>query len=76
MSNLGEELSKRRRALCAEERTQLVDDLRASFEEPADTCAEAALENEIGRRVEETKSAKARLFPADEDSAETARIYK
>jgi putative addiction module component (TIGR02574 family) len=71
-----EEISQRARALSAEDRARLADELLASLEEPAQADAEAAWDKEISRRVEEIKSGKAKLIPADEVFAETARIYK
>ena len=78
MTTLVEELSQRARALSAEERARLADKLLASLEEPTDmdTGAEAAWKEEIGRRVDEIKTGKATLIPAEEVFAETARIYK
>jgi putative addiction module component (TIGR02574 family) len=76
MSTLVEELSERARALSAQDRARLVDDLLASLEEPADAGAAEAWEEEIAKRVEEIKSGKAKLIPAEEVFAETARIYR
>jgi putative addiction module component (TIGR02574 family) len=76
MTTLVEELSQRARALSPEDRASLADELLASLDEQADPDAEAAWEKEIGRRVEEIKSGNAKLIPADEVFAETARIYK
>ena len=76
MSTLVEELSQRARALSAEDRARLVDDLLASLEEPGDPGAVAAWEVEIARRVDEIKTGKAKLIPAEEVFAETARIYR
>ena len=76
MTTLVDELSQRARALSPEDRARLADELLASLDEQADPDAEAVWEKEIGRRVEEIKSGKAKLIPADEVFAETARIYK
>jgi putative addiction module component (TIGR02574 family) len=76
MTTLVDELSQRARALSPEDRARLADELLASLDEQADHDAEAVWEKEIGRRVDEIKSGKAKLFPADEVFAETARIYK
>lgn len=76
MTSLVEELSQRARALSPEDRARLADELLASLDGQADHGTEAAWEKEIGRRVEEIKSGKAKLIPADEVFAETARIYK
>ncbi|MCI4431067.1 MAG: addiction module protein [Burkholderiales bacterium] len=76
MPTLVEELSQRARSLSPKDRARLADELLASLEEPVDPGAEAAWEKEIARRVEEIKSGKAKLIPADEVFAETARIYR
>jgi putative addiction module component (TIGR02574 family) len=76
MTTLVEELSQRARALSPEDRARLAEELLASLEEQVDPDAEAAWELEIGRRVEEIKSGKAKLISAEEVFAETARIYK
>jgi putative addiction module component (TIGR02574 family) len=76
MTTLVDELSQRARALSPEDRARLADELLASLDEQADHDAEAVWEKEIGRRVDEIKSGKAKLFSADEVFAETARIYK
>ena len=76
MTSLVEELSQRARALSPEDRARLADELLASLDEEAGAETEEAWEQEIGRRVEEIKSGKAKLIPADQVFAETARIYK
>ena len=76
MTTLVEELSQRARTLSPEDRAHLVDDLLASLDDEAEPEAEALWEKEIGRRVEEIKTGNARLIPAGEVFAETARIYK
>jgi putative addiction module component (TIGR02574 family) len=76
MTTLVEELSQRARALSPEDRARLAEELLASLEEQVDPDSEAAWELEIGRRVEEIKSGKAKLISAEEVFAETARIYK
>ena len=76
MTTLVDELSQRARALSPEDRARLADELLASLDEQVDHDAEAVWEKEIGRRVGEIKSGKAKLVPADEVFAETARIYK
>ena len=76
MTTLVEELSERARSLSPEDRARLADELLASLDEEGDPDTEAAWEKEIGRRVEEIKSGKAKLISADQVFAETARIYK
>ena len=77
MSNLVEELSQRAKTLGIKDRARLAEELLASLENDAsDPEADAAWEKEIQNRVEQIKSSSARLIPADEVFAETARIYK
>jgi putative addiction module component (TIGR02574 family) len=71
-----EELVKRARALSPQDRARLAEELLASLDEESDSDAEAAWEQEIARRVEEIKTGRAKLIPAAEVFAETARIYK
>ena len=76
MTTLVEELSQRARALSSEDRARLADELLASLDEEDGPETERAWEQEIGRRVEEIRSGKAKLITADQVFAETARIYK
>ena len=76
MTTLVEELSQRARTLSSEDRARLADELLASLDDESDPEAEALWEKEIGRRVAEIRSGTAKLVPADEVFAETARIYK
>ena len=76
MPTLVEELSKRARSLSPEDRARLAEELLASLDDAQDVGADAAWEKEVGRRVEEIKSGRARLIPAEDVFAETARLYK
>ena len=76
MPTLVEELSKRARSLNPEDRARLAEELLASLDDAQDVGADAAWEKEVGRRVEEIKSGRARLIPAEDVFAETARLYK
>jgi putative addiction module component (TIGR02574 family) len=78
MTTLVEELSQKARALSAEDRARLAEDLLASLEDGAEsaTDVEAAWEQEIRRRVEEVKTGTAKLVPAEDVYAETRRIYQ
>lgn len=78
MSTLVEELSAKARALSAEDRARLAEDLLASLEQSPEssTTAEAAWDQEIQRRVEDVKSGTAKLVPAEEVYAETRRLYR
>ena len=76
MTALVDELSQRARALSPEDRARLADELLASLDEDSSPDTEQAWEQEIGRRVKEIRSGKAKLIPADQVFAEPARIYK
>jgi putative addiction module component (TIGR02574 family) len=71
-----EDLVQRARALSPQDRARLAEELLASLDEESDSDAEAAWEQEIGRRVEDIKAGRAQLIPAEQVFAETARIYK
>jgi putative addiction module component (TIGR02574 family) len=76
MTTLVEELVQRARALSAQDRARIAEELLASLDEDSDSESEAAWEQEIGRRVDEIKTGKAKLISAEHVFAETARIYK
>ena len=76
MTSPVEDLVQRARALSPQDRARLAEELLASLDEEFDSDAEAAWEQEIGRRVDEIKGGKATLIPAEQVFAETARIYK
>ena len=76
MTSPVEDLVQRARALSPQDRARLAEELLASLDEESDLDAEAAWEQEVGRRVEEIKSGRAKLIPAEQVFAETARIYK
>ena len=76
MTSLVEDLVQRARALSLQDRARLAEELLASLDEESDSEAEAAWEQEIGRRVEDIKAGRAMLIPAEQVFAETARIYK
>jgi putative addiction module component (TIGR02574 family) len=71
-----EDLVQRARALSPQDRARIAEELLASLDEEPDSDAEAAWEQEIGRRVDEIKVGRAKLIPAEQVFAETARIYK
>ncbi len=75
MSSLVEELSRKARALPAEDRVRLAEELLATVQE-ADTEIEAAWEDEIRRRIAEIDSGTAKLIPAEEVFAEVRRLLK
>ena len=76
MTTLVEELVQRARALSAQDRARIAEELLASLDEDSDSDSEADWEQEIGRRVDEIRTGKAKLIPAEQVFAETARIYK
>ena len=76
MSTPVEELSRQAQSLSAQDRARLAEELLASLEGSEEADAEAAWEQEIGSRVAEIKAGTAKLIPAEEVFAETARIYK
>ena len=76
MTSPVEDLVQRARALSLQDRARLAEELLASLDEESDSEAEAAWEQEIGRRVEDIKAGRAMLIPAEQVFAETARIYK
>ena len=76
MTSPVEDLVQRARALSLQDRARLAEELLASLDEESDSEAEAAWEQEIGRRVEDIKAGRAILIPAEQVFAETARIYK
>jgi putative addiction module component (TIGR02574 family) len=75
MSSLVEELSRKARALPAEDRVRLAEELLATVQE-VDTEVEAAWEKEIRRRIAEIDSGTAKLVPAEEVFAEVRRLLK
>lgn len=76
MTSPVEDLVLRARALSPQDRARLAEELLASLDEESDSDAEAAWQQEIGRRVEDIKAGRAKLIPAEQVFAETARIYK
>ena len=76
MTTLVEELAQQARTLSLEDRARLAEELLASLDEASEPDAEGAWEKEIGRRVDEIRSGRAKLIPADEVFVETAKIYK
>jgi putative addiction module component (TIGR02574 family) len=74
MSTLVEELSARAKTLSAEDRARLAEELLESLQEDKDPEAEAAWDQEIGRRVAEIEAGTAKLIPADEVHEEARRL--
>ena len=77
MSILVEELSARAKALSAEDRARLVEELLDSLQgEESDTEAESAWDREIERRVAEIESGAVKLISAEEVHAEARRLIR
>ena len=76
MSNLVDELTAKARALPAEDRARLAEDLLLSLQESPDPEVEAAWDEEIRRRIEDIDSGRAKLIPAEEVFAEVRRMPK
>ncbi|MFT3802578.1 MAG: addiction module protein [Burkholderiaceae bacterium] len=78
MSTLVEELSARARALSAEDRARLVEELLDSLQgEPdAEAEAEAAWEREIERRVAEIESGAVAPVASEDVHAEARRLIR
>ena len=76
MSTLVDELSARAKALSAEDRARLAEELLESLQGEADADAEAAWDREIERRVAEIESGVARLIPAEEVHADARRLIR
>lgn len=76
MSSLVEELSARAKALSAEDRARLAEELLESLQGEADADAEAAWDQEIERRVAEIESGAVRLIAAEEVHAEARRLIR
>ena len=76
MSTLVEELSARSKALSAEDRARLVEELLDSLQGESDTEAESAWDREIERRVAEIESGAVKLISAEEVHAEARRLIR
>jgi putative addiction module component (TIGR02574 family) len=76
MSTLAEELSARAKALSAEDRARLAEELIESLQEEVDADAESAWDREIDRRVAEIESGAVRLIAAEEVHAEARRLIR
>lgn len=74
MSELLTELSERARALPANEREQLAEDLLMSLQGEIDPEVEMVWDQEIQRRLSEVDNGTAKLVPAEEVFAEARRI--
>lgn len=75
MSDLGDELSRKARALPPGDRVRLAEELLATVHE-LDAGVELAWDEEIKRRIAEIDSGAVRLIPAEEVFAEVRRLLK
>ena len=76
MPTLVEELATRAKALSAEDRARLAEELLDSLHGQADLDAEAAWDREIERRVAEIESGTVKLVPAEDVHAEARRLIR
>jgi putative addiction module component (TIGR02574 family) len=76
MSTRVEDLMERALALSPEDRARLAEELLASLGDEVDADSDVDWEVEMGRRVDDIKAGRAKLIPAEEVFAETARIYR
>ena len=74
MSELLTELSERARALSANEREQLAEDLLMTLQSEADPDVESEWDQEILRRLTEVENGTAKVVSAEEVFAEARRI--
>lgn len=76
MPTLVEELSARAKALSAEDRARLAEELLDSLHGESDTEAEAAWDREIERRVAEIEAGAVELIPAEDVHTEARRLIR
>lgn len=76
MSTLVEELSCRAKALSAEDRARLAEELLDSLHGQSDAEADAAWDREIERRVAQVESGAVELIPAEEVHAQARRLMR
>jgi putative addiction module component (TIGR02574 family) len=76
MTTLIEQLTIQARALPAEDRARLAENLLASLQDDPESEAEAAWDLEVGRRAEQVRSGTANLVSAQDVHAEARLIYR
>lgn len=76
MSTLVEELSARARALPAEDRARLAEELLDSLDGELDVKAEAAWRHELKRRVVEIESGAVTFATSEDVHAEARRLIR
>lgn len=76
MSALLDELSARAKALPAEDRARLIEELLDSLQGESNVAAQAAWEQEVERRVFELDSGAVGLVASEDVHAEAARLIR
>ncbi len=76
MTTLVEQLTIQARALPAEDRARLAENLLASLQDDPESEADAAWDLEIGRRAEQVRSGTEKLVSAEDVHAEARLIYR
>ncbi|MEK8051342.1 addiction module protein [Ideonella sp. DXS22W] len=72
MPNLVDELSAQAKALPAEDRARLAEELLASLD-PQDSAVDAAWDEELRRRIDEVERGTVELIPGDQALAQVRR---
>ena len=76
MASIIDEITLKARALPAEDRARLAEELLSTLQENPDPEIEAAWDAEIRRRLADIDSGNAKLIPAAEVFAEVSRMLK
>jgi len=76
MPTLVDELSARVKALPAQDRARLAEELLESLQEETDDEAEAEWEREVARRVSEIEAGSVQLASAEEVHAQARRLIR
>lgn len=76
MPTLVDELTARARALSPEERIRLAENLLSTIEDEPPSAVEADWDRAILARVEEIRSGRAVLVPAEDVHARARRLYE
>ena len=76
MASIIDEITLKARALPAEDRARLAEELLSTLQENPDPEIEAAWDAEIRRRLADIDSGNAKLIPAAEVFAEVRRMLK
>ena len=76
MPTLVDELTARVKALPAQDRARIAEELLESLQETEDADAEAEWEREVERRVAEIDAGAVQLVPAEEVHAQARRLLR